>query len=80
VSTTIKVSEATRDRIKQLATSAEQTADQVVTRALDEYERALFWEEYRRAAEAERKSPHYAQIQAELAICDGALGDGLTDD
>ncbi|MFT3852055.1 MAG: type II toxin-antitoxin system PemK/MazF family toxin [Ilumatobacteraceae bacterium] len=38
--TTIKVADSTRDRVNELGARARQTADQVVSRALEEYERS----------------------------------------
>lgn len=75
MSTTIKVSPQTRDQIKSLGASTGQTADQVVSRALVEYERALFWAEYARAAEQDR--PRREQDEQEL--WDRTLRDGLAD-
>lgn len=73
MATTIKVSEPTRDRIKALGASTAQTAEQVVSKALDEYERALFWQEYRRAAEADVERDD----DAERKLWDATLRDGL---
>ena len=78
MSTTIKVTEPTRDRIKAIGNTTRQTADQVVSSALDEYERALFWSAYRGAAEAERTADS-TQHEAELAAWDVTLHDGLAD-
>ncbi|HZE65718.1 MAG TPA: hypothetical protein VE081_03750 [Sporichthyaceae bacterium] len=76
--TTIKVTEPTRDRIKAIGESTQQTADQVVSHALDEYERALFWNAYRTAAEAEQSSDT-TELDAEQAAWDATLRDGLDD-
>lgn len=73
MATTIKVSEPTRDRINALGATTAQTAEQVVSKALDEYERALFWQEYRRAAEADRDRDD----EAERELWDATLRDGL---
>jgi hypothetical protein len=78
MSTTIKVTEPTRDRIKAIGDTTRQTADQVVSSALDEYERALFWSAYRAAAEAER-SAEPNRHDAELAAWDATLRDGRAD-
>ena len=50
--TTIKVRTATRDRINAVGARTHETADQVVSRALDEYERSTFWAQYAAAAAA----------------------------
>lgn len=73
VATTIKVSEETRDRVNQLGARTHQTADKVVERALREYERALFWEEYAAAAQAVSADPEAAAEEAaEHALWDAA--------
>lgn len=78
MATTIKVNESTRDRIKAIGASTDQTADEVVAHALREYERALFWQAYRRAAEAEAGSPEATELDAERALWERTLRDGLT--
>lgn len=73
MATTIKVSEPTRDRINALGATTAQTAEQVVSKALDEYERALFWQAYRQAAEADRDRDD----DAERELWDATMRDGL---
>lgn len=75
MSTTIKVSPQTRDQIKSLGATTGQTADQVVSRALVEYERALFWREYADAAERDRQ----AGERGEQELWDRTVRDGLAD-
>ena len=75
MATTIKVTEPTRDRIKAIGERTQQTADQVVSRALDEYERAQFWSAYRAAADADDSS----EVEAEQAAWSATLRDGLDD-
>lgn len=75
MATTIKVSEPTRDRIKVIGADTGQTADEVVARALDEYERALFWQEYRAAAQSQPDEESVADDRA----WEATLRDGLTD-
>lgn len=53
-----------------------QTADQVVARALVEYERTLFWREY--AVAAERHDP--ASARAGRDLWDRTVRDGLAGD
>lgn len=57
MATTIKVSEETRNQVNDLGSRTSQTADQVVARALQEYERALFWAQYTVAADADVADP-----------------------
>jgi predicted transcriptional regulator len=75
VATTIKVSEPTRDRIKAIGAQTRQTAEDVVSQALDEYERALFWRAYRAAAQAGPTEDALAETQ----VWEATLRDGLTD-
>lgn len=75
MSATIKVSQQTRDQVKSLGASTGQTADQVVSRALVEYERALFWRAYAQAAEQDRP----AGEPDEQELWDRTLRDGLAD-
>jgi len=71
MATTIKVSERTRDRVNALGARTRQSADQVVDRALTEYDRALFWEEFAAAAQATEHDPHAAaQERAENELWD----------
>lgn len=79
VTTTIKVSEPTRDRIKSIGASTRETADEVVARALDEYERVLFWRAFRVAAQAEAENGMPPEAAEEQALWDRALRDGLDD-
>ncbi|MGC0142118.1 hypothetical protein [Pseudactinotalea sp. Z1732] len=74
MATTIKLSKQTRDRVNDVGARTGQTAEQVVRRALEEYERALFWADYGAAAAAERVDPEVAADQAE----ENALWDAAT--
>lgn len=77
MATTVKVSEPTRDRINALGAATAQTADQVVGAALDEYERALFFDEYRRAVDDEAARGVTPAVAEELKLWDRTLRDGL---
>ena len=71
--TTVRVSEATRQRLRTVGLPS-QTADEVINTALDELERRRFWDAYAVAARADTPS---AEEQAEREAWDGTLGDGL---
>lgn len=81
MATTIKLSEQTRDRVKDVGARTGQTAEQVVRRALEEYERALFWADYEAAAGAADADPDATTAQTEEnALWDAASArDGRTD-
>ncbi len=49
MSTTLRVSDATRRRALALASTTGTTIGELVDRALDEYERARFWQQAREA-------------------------------
>lgn len=72
MSTTIKVSAETRDVVKAVGARTGQTADQVVARALVEYERSLFWREYAEAAERDSEL-------ADRELWESTVRDGLAD-
>lgn len=58
-----------------------QTADQVVGRAIEEYERSLFWREYAAAADAAADDPESAADElAEQVLWDRTSLDGLERD
>lgn len=77
--TTIKLAPATRDRVNAIGAQTDQTAEQVVATALDEYERTLFFQAYRDAVLA-RTPEEKAEYEAELALWDRTVRDGLDDD
>ncbi|MGQ0623289.1 MAG: hypothetical protein ACT4PP_01340 [Sporichthyaceae bacterium] len=79
MATTVKVSVPTRDRINALGAATAQTADEVVCAALDEYERALFFDAYRSAVDAEAARGLGPSLAAELRLWDRSLRDGLDD-
>jgi len=81
VATTIKLSVSTRDRVNAVGARTGQTADQVVGRALEEYERALFWQAYAAAADAVAADPQAAaDVRAEQDLWDRTVRDGLERD
>lgn len=76
--TTIKVSVPTRDRVKALGEQTHETAEQVVSHALDEYERMLFWRAFGAAAQGVAVNSDAAAEEAdEQQLWDRTLRDGL---
>jgi hypothetical protein len=73
VVTTVRVSEATRERLREVGLPS-QTADEVINAALDELERRRFWDAYAVVARAGTPSE---EEQAEWEAWDSARGDGL---
>jgi predicted transcriptional regulator len=76
MATTIKVSEATRDRVKAIGAQTRQPADAVISQALDELERKLFWQDYA-AQRASERGPLPQSALAERAAWDATADDGL---
>lgn len=78
MSTTIRVSEATRQRAADLAASSGRQMQVIVEEALVAYERAQFWESfasgYRRIAD---DTDAFDTVQAERRGEEPALRDGL---
>jgi len=78
MSTTIRVSEATRQRVADLAASSGRQMQSVVEDALVAYERAMFWESfeggYGRLAE---DADQWNEVQEERHGEGPALRDGL---
>jgi hypothetical protein len=78
----VRVSAATRDRIAKLAAEMGTSMSCVIDEAIRDYEHKRFFEELNAAIERTRADPvAWAEYQAEVAIFDNALSDGLgTDD
>ena len=76
VSTTIRVSEATRDRVAALAKSTGRPMTELLEEAVDALERRLFFDELRsRYAELRSDPDAWAQIEAERAAESSSLPD-----
>ena len=76
VSTTIRVSEATRDRVAALAKSTGRPMTELLEEAIDALERRLFFDELRtRYAELRSDPDAWAQIEAERAAESSSLPD-----
>ena len=76
MSTTIRISEATRDRFSKLAASTGRPMTQLLDEAADALERRLFFDEFAERYEALRQDPDaWPEIQAERAVEDAAASD-----
>jgi predicted transcriptional regulator len=77
MTTTIKVSTTTRDRIKIISQRTHQSAEGVILDALDELDRKLFWDEYDAASSAIAVDPRSATEEIEdRKAWDATLTDG----
>jgi hypothetical protein len=76
--TTIRVSEATRDTLRELARIDRTSMQDILTRALEEYRRKRFLEGVNDAyASLAGDAAAGAAYEAELRSLDGTLADGL---
>ena len=79
MSTTIRVSEATRDRFSRLAAETGRPMTQLLEEAADALERRLFFDHMsRRFAELRSHASAWDEIEAERADEDHAVVDGST--
>lgn len=78
MSTTVRVSEETRQRAAALAKSTGRQLQQVIEEAVIAYERELFWQQMAKGYEAlAENEPAWAEVQAERAAEAGSLADDL---
>jgi hypothetical protein len=76
MSTTIRVSERTRDRFAKLADETGRPMTQLLDEAADALERRVFFDRFSARYETLRTDPHaWAQIEAERALENGTLRD-----
>lgn len=76
MSTTIRVSEETRDRLAALADSTKRPMTKVLDDAVDALERRVFFERFNRRYQNLRDQPEtWAEIEAERRAEEGAVGD-----
>jgi predicted transcriptional regulator len=76
VSTTIRVSEATRRRVAEIAAATGRQMQAVVDDAVAAYERTVFWDAFETGYENLARDPEqWAGVAAERAVEDGALRD-----
>jgi predicted transcriptional regulator len=76
VSTTIRVSEETRDRLASLATTTGRPMTRVLDDAVEALERKVFFDRFnRRYQELREDSAAWSEIEQERGVEDGVLGD-----
>ena len=76
MSTTIRVSEETRDRLASLATSTGRPMTRVLDDAVEALERKVFFDQFnRRYQELRDDSAAWSAIEEERRVEEGALGD-----
>jgi predicted transcriptional regulator len=76
MSTTIRVSEKTRDRFARLADATGRPMTQLLDEAADALERRVFFDQFSSGYDALRADPRaWAEIEAERALESGAVRD-----
>jgi hypothetical protein len=76
MSTTIRVSEKTRDRFARLADSTGRPMTQLLDEAADALERRVFFDQFSSGYDALRADPRaWGEIEAERAVESGAVRD-----
>jgi predicted transcriptional regulator len=76
MSTTIRVSEKTRDRFARLADATGRPMTQLLDDAADALERRMFFDQFSSGYDALRADPRaWAEIEAERALESGAVRD-----
>ncbi len=76
MSTTIRVSEETRDRIASLATITGRPMTRVLDDAVEALERKVFFDRFnQRYQELREDSAAWSEIEQERGVEEGALGD-----
>jgi hypothetical protein len=75
----LRVDEKTRDRIKVIAHKEKKSIGEVVTSAIDRYERDKFFEDYN-AAYAKLSSEELKELREEQEIWDGTISDGIEEE
>lgn len=78
--TSIRVEQKTHQRLVDLAKNQRRSMTQIVTEAIEKYERDLFWEQAREGYERMNADPEdRVAFDEELALWDSTLNDGLED-
>ena len=76
MSTTIRVSEETRDRLESLATTTGRPMTRVLDDAVEALERQVFFDRFnRRYQELRDDDAAWSEIEQERGVEEGALGD-----
>jgi hypothetical protein len=78
MTTTVRVTAKTHQHLRELASETNESIQDIVAKAVEAYRRKWFIDQTNAAYAALRADPvAWAEIEAERAILDGALADGL---
>lgn len=81
MSTTLRVSEETRDTVRELARQAGEPASEIVAKAIEAYRRKLILDMANEAYARLRADPEaWREEEAERRLWEATLADGLEDD
>ncbi len=79
--TTVKIDEATRDKLRIIANSENEPIHVILERAIEDYRRKRFLEDANRAYNALRQNQKaWAEELEERAVWDATLSDNLEDE
>jgi hypothetical protein len=77
----VRISERTRETLREMARSQQESMQAVLERAVEEYRRKKFFEDLDAAyAELQKDPETWASYQTELKVWDATLMDGLDND
>ena len=80
-STVVRISESSHQRLRKLARSSRTSMQEVLDRAIDEYERNRFFDELNEDFAALRSNPEaWAEYREEALLLENTLMDGLERD
>ncbi len=75
---TVRISESSRELLRELARRTNSTMQNIIEEALAEYKKRLFWDQAERDFQAMREEPDVWEAEvAEREIWDATLRDGL---
>lgn len=79
--TTIRVSKKTHDQVRALAQQTGETMQEVISRAIEQYQEQLFWRQVNEAYARLRQNPTAWQEELEeRRLWDNTLMDGLEEE
>lgn len=77
---TVRISESAHEHLRQIATQTGEPMADVLAKAIEDYRRKIFMEQFNAAYAALRADPKASQeVEEEQAAWDATLGDGLED-
>ncbi len=79
MATTVRVNDELHATLRELSSQEARSIGDVIADAIDQYQKARFWDGVRAEYERLRADPDvWAEYQAEMALWDSLSGDGLS--